>query len=48
MLLDVHQSKMKKPEAGLRLGCEILPGGANAYPAYTSLGPVSVSATGQL
>ncbi|AVZ15322.1 hypothetical protein DBP88_18640 [Enterobacter hormaechei] len=34
MLLDVHQSKTKKPEAGLRFGCGVLPGGAALTRAY--------------
>ncbi|PJD45412.1 hypothetical protein B9Q33_14990 [Enterobacter kobei] len=48
ILLDICQSKTKKPEARLRLGCGVLPGGANAYPAYKSRRPGKCSATGQL
>ncbi|MGS6373969.1 hypothetical protein ACVGX7_14375, partial [Enterobacter hormaechei] len=44
----VYQSKTKKPEAGLRLGGGILPGGGNPYPAYTSPRPGNRTATRQL
>ncbi|MGS6373125.1 hypothetical protein ACVGX7_09925, partial [Enterobacter hormaechei] len=41
-----YQSKTKKPEAGLRLGGGILPGGANPYPAYTTRRAGNRTATG--